>query len=87
MNEQEKQASISQLSELAKQAELNEPINWDDFDFSKDEIFDKMTARVIEQVSSVPEEQRLIVCMATMTKLLVENVVMSTKNKNNGDNQ
>lgn len=88
MNEQEKQATVLQLSELAKQAELKEPINWDNFDFSKDEIFNKMSEKVIEQISSIPEEQRLIVSMATMAKLLVENVVLTAqKNKINGDKQ
>lgn len=80
MNEQEKRATIVQLTELAKQAELREPINWENFDFSRDEIFEKMSEKVIEQVSALPAEQRLIVCMATMAKLLVENVVLTAKN-------
>jgi hypothetical protein len=38
-----------------------------------------MASNVLEQFLEVPEEQRLTVAMATVTKLLVENFVLNVK--------
>lgn len=46
-----------------------------------DHALRQMADKVVEQIINLNDNERLIVCMATMTKLLVENYVLSaTKN-------
>ena len=39
----------------------------------------QMAENVVEQVINLNDNERLIVCMATMTKLLVENYILQLK--------
>lgn len=39
----------------------------------------QMADRVIEQIVGIQENERMIVCMATMTKLLVENYILNAR--------
>ena len=36
-----------------------------------------MSSQVLEQMENCPEDQRAVIAMATMTKLLVENFVLN----------
>jgi|TARA_B110000503_G_C6896065_1_gene308788 hypothetical protein len=68
--------TIAQLAELAMQSEMSIPIEWDRYEFTEQEIFVKMASNVLEQMEALPEDQRAVVAMATMTKLLVENFAL-----------
>ena len=46
-----------------------------------DAALEQMASKVIDQILNLKEEDRLIVCMATMTKLLVENWILQTVKK------
>ena len=61
----EKQATIQQLAQLAMEGDNVNPIEWGEL--------------VFEQMDGMPEEQRAVVSMATMTKLLVENFVLNLR--------
>jgi len=39
----------------------------------------QMADKVLEQIVSIKEDERMIVCMATMTKLLVENYILNVR--------
>ena len=45
------------------------------------EAFEMMATNVLEQLMALPENQRAVVAMASMTKLLVENFVLNLRLK------
>ena len=67
------------LVDLAMQAEITDPIDWAQLSMEERQAYTLMATSVIEQINGIPEEQRLMVAMATMTKLLVENFVLNVK--------
>jgi len=70
--------TVKQLAELAMEAELLEGLEWSNMAISKQQAFEKMAAEVLSQLESVSENERAVVAMATMTKLLVENLILNT---------
>jgi len=87
MTELTMQDTVEQLANLAMEAELAEPIDWQEIGADPKEAFMLMAANVIEQMESVPEDQRAVIAMATMTKLLVENFAANTKIKQLTNNE
>jgi len=81
MNEEELKDTITKLADLAMQAELIEPIDWETLGINQQELFMLMASNVIEQMESVEEDQRAPVALATITKLLVENYISNLKLK------
>jgi hypothetical protein len=79
MSNVERELSISQLAELAMESQMAVDIDWSKLNLTKNEAFSMMAGNVIDQLEAVPDEQRPIVAMATITKLLVENFVLNTK--------
>lgn len=67
------------LADMAMQAEITDPIDWGLLSIEERQAYVMMAASVIEQVSGIKDEQKLLVAMATMTKLLVENFVLNLK--------
>jgi hypothetical protein len=67
------------LVDLAMQAEITDPIDWAQLSIEERQAFTLMATSVVEQINGIPQEQRLMVAMATMTKLLVENFVLNVK--------
>lgn len=67
------------LADLAMQAEISDPIDWGMLSIEERQAYTMMAVSVIEQVNGIKEDQRLVVAMATMTKLLVENFVLNLK--------
>lgn len=73
--------TVKQLAELAMEAEMSDPIDWGMLNVSEQEAFEMMASQVLEQMFAVPENDRAVVAMATMTKLLVENFVLNLQLK------
>lgn len=71
--------TTAMLVDLAMQAEITDPIDWGQLSIEERQAYTLMATSVIEQINGIPEEQRLMVAMATMTKLLVENFVLNVK--------
>lgn len=71
--------TVPQLAELAKESGAVNPIDWGNFDITEQYAYELMASNVIEQFSDIPEDQRLVVAMATVTKLLVENFVLNIR--------
>lgn len=71
--------TIEQLARLASEGQLVYDVDWNSIGYNREEIFYQMASSVVQQLESVPDEQRAVVAMATMTKLLVENFVLSAK--------
>jgi len=71
--------TANMLADLAMQAEITDPIDWGMLSMEERQAYILMATSVIEQVNGVSEDQQLMVAMATMTKLLVENFVLNVK--------
>lgn len=74
--------TIKQLASLAMDAEIADPIEWGELSIKEQDAYEMMAASVVNQIDGLPEEQRGVVAMATITKLLVENFVLNIKLKN-----
>lgn len=86
MNEETKTA-IEQLATLAMQSEVSNLVNWDILTVPKEDVYMTMAQNVIEQMESVDDDQRAVVAMATMTKLLVENLIFMSMLKGGNVNE
>jgi hypothetical protein len=78
---EERKLSIIQLAELAMETDKTDPADWGLLRISERDAYIMMASNVIEQIESVKEEERPIVAMATITKLLVENFVLNLRLK------
>ena len=82
-----KEETVKQLAELAMQSEMAVSIDWNKLNLTQQDAFVMMASNVVEQMESLPEDQRAVVAMATMTKLLVENFILTIqRDANNGTN-
>lgn len=61
------------LVDIAKEVEVGDPIDWGMVEIDEDEAYRLMALHVLEM-----EDDKLIIA-ATLTKLLVENMVLNTK--------
>jgi hypothetical protein len=68
-----------ELADMAMQAEITDPIDWGMLSIEERQAYTMMAASVIEQVNGINDDHKLVVAMATMTKLLVENFVLNLK--------
>jgi hypothetical protein len=71
--------TVKQLADLARESDVQDPIDWGQLKITEDHAYEMMASNVLEQFTGVPEDQRLTVAMATVTKLLVENFVLNVK--------
>lgn len=82
MTEITKTEAVGMIVKLAKEVDINENIDWQSVQITEDEAYETMASNVIEQMITVPEGHRETVSLATMTKLLVENLVLRIKLNN-----
>mgnify|MGYP001215015819 FL=1 len=75
----DKKVTIQQLASLAIEGESTNPIEWGELAVEEEQAYLMMASQVLEQMEGCPEEQRAVVAMATMTKLLVENFVLNLR--------
>jgi len=73
--------TVKQLAQLAMESDLSDPIDWGMLNIKEQDAFLMMASNVLQQIESIPEDQRAVVAMATMTKLLVENFVLNLRLK------
>jgi hypothetical protein len=71
--------AIGKMIELAKDVEIKDTIDWSAVPITKDEAYEMFASNVLTQMMEVPEAHRELVMLSTLTKLLVENFVLSTK--------
>lgn len=79
MQEQERLEAIDQLSKLAMEGQLVDPIDWEGLNINPNDAYKLMAANVLDQMETVEDDQRAVVAMATMTKLLVENFIFKIR--------
>jgi hypothetical protein len=71
--------TVEQLAELAREVEIKDPIDWGLLTISEEDAYKLMASNVLEQFSSLNDDDRMIIAMSTITKLLVENFVLNLK--------
>lgn len=76
-----KQEDVDFLVDIAMECELSDPIDWGMLHITEKEAYQMMASNVLEQFQDVEDKQQLIVILATMTKLLVENFVLNLRLK------
>ena len=81
MEENETPNAVVQLAELAMESDLADPIDWGMLNLSERDAFMLMASNVLQQMESIEGESRMVVAMATITKLLVENFVLNVRLK------
>jgi len=74
-----KQITVEQLSDLAQEAEDMDPIDWQEYNTTKEFVYRLMASAVIEQIEEQTEDTQMIIAMASLTKLLVENFVLNAR--------
>lgn len=72
---------VDQLVDLAMECELGDPIDWGLLAVTEHQAYQMMASSVLEQIEDLKHDERLMIAMATMTKLLVENFVLNLKLK------
>jgi hypothetical protein len=73
------QITTSQLAKLAKEAEITDPIEWGELTIQEDVAYEMMAASVIEMMTKLNDNEKEVVAMASIVKLLVENFVLNLK--------
>jgi len=81
-----KTEAVGLLVSLAKDMEIKDSLDFSDLDIDKNTIYETMANSVIDQMYSVPDEQRETIALATIVKLLVENLVLNI-NEQRGKNE
>jgi len=81
-----KTEAVGLLVSLAKDMEIKDSLDFSNLDIDKNTIYETMASSVIDQMYSVPDEQRETIALATIVKLLVENLVLNI-NEQRGKNE
>lgn len=75
--------TLEQLIEIAQEIETEDPIDWGLLRIDEDNAYNLIGSNIIEQyekeLSQMPEHDRTLMMLATMTKLLVENFILNYK--------
>jgi hypothetical protein len=79
-----KTEAVGVISKLAREIDINNTsIDWKGLNIDIDQTYEVMASGVIDQMFSVPEANRETVMLATVTKLLVENLALNLKQRGN----
>lgn len=71
--------TVEQLADLAMNAEVSDPIDWGTLSIREEDAYKMMAASVLEMMRQHPEDKRLTIALASITKLTVENFVLNLK--------
>lgn len=72
-----KTEAVGELIKLAKEMEIKDPIDWNTINLDENQAYEMMAGSVLDQMYSIPDQHREIVMLATLTKLLVENLALN----------
>lgn len=82
-----KTEAVGVIVGLAKEIDINNNnIDWSRLNLDIEQAYEVMATGVVDQMFSVPEDQRETVMLATVTKLLVENLIANLKLKEKENN-
>ncbi len=70
---------VSTLIELAKEVEVEDPIDWGMLNISEDDAYKLVASSVLENFNEPWQIDKQVAMLATITKLTVENFVLNIK--------
>lgn len=73
------QISVKQLAQLAREVEITDPIEWGELVIQEDVAYEMMAASVIEMMMKLKDDEKEVIAMASIVKLLVENFVFNLR--------
>jgi len=73
------QITVKQLAQLAREVEITDPIEWGELSIQEDVAYEMMAASVIEMMMKLKDDEKEVVAMASIVKLLVENFVFNLR--------
>ena len=73
------QELLDTIVELAKEVDGGDPIDFADIPVDEDAMFRLAAANVIEIYERTADEDREVISLATMTKLVVENMALNMR--------
>ena len=73
---------INHIAELAKEVEVEDPIDWGIIPISEDVTYRMMTTSVLEQFGDMSQQRDIMI--ATIVKLVVENFILNLRLMKNG---
>ena len=80
--------TVQQLTNLAMEIDVDKNIDWSQLNMTREQIFTTMAKNVYEQFSSMEnQDEAAIVALATIVKLLVENLIYKSVMNNTGQNE
>lgn len=71
--------NVQTLVELAKEVEIQDPIDWDELNIDKDNAYILIASSVLEQFNEPWDINNQTAMLATITKLIVENFTLNLK--------
>mgnify|MGYP001563128089 CR=1 FL=1 len=83
---EKRDSEIGALSSLAREIEQKEPIDWGVLALSEEQCYNDIATRVYDQFAQIENnEEAAVVALATIVKLLVENMVYQLRIKGHGN--
>ena len=79
MNEKIYIITAHQLADLAMQADLSDPIDWGLLNIKEEDAYLLIAEQVLDSMRKNAHDQQLIVALASLTKLTVENFVLNLR--------
>jgi hypothetical protein len=73
--------SLDELIDLAKHVELGDAISWDGLNVDRDRTYQLIASQIYEQIDEWGDDREIIM-LASIVKLLVENFVLNVKVQN-----
>jgi hypothetical protein len=82
------QITLEELMEIAFAVEDGDPIDWGVFSKGQEETMKMIASSIIEQFDKDSyTQQDIVVMLATITKLVTENMILHTKLMGTGNNE
>lgn len=77
-----KSEAIGKIISLAKDIDVKDDLDYTFLNVTEDEAFEMVASNVLTQMYEAPEQYRETIMMASMTKILVENLVLKSRLQN-----
>jgi len=70
--------NIKNIAEIAQSTDFSFEVKWEKLSCSKEELFEKVSASVLNDFESIQDDQKVVVMLATLVKTLVENILLKS---------
>ena len=74
-----KTEAIGKITALAKDIDVKDTLDYSFLNMSEDDAYDMVANNVLTQMYETPEQYRETIMMASMTKILVESLVLKAR--------